>query len=191
MMRNIVRLELALLAVALVFVATGCTGSSRHSATYNDAQTASAALARFLKGQPTPSFSRSQIRQTLIEVESAQAGSVQTTTFFFNQGIKDPIQVCPSIGFPLASTSQLSNPLQAVPGKHDDTAVVGQVEPTGVFPGVSSGTYVLCVDDQGRPYANYWEGFVQTVTGAASWDTKAGRTKLVGAPTGKFTKTGG
>ena len=59
------------------------------------------------------------------------------------------------------------------------------MEQTGIFTGDSTGTYVMCVNDAGDPYAFYWEGFVSTVSGAAQFVD--GQIELIGQPTGEFT----
>ena len=46
---------------------------------------------------------------------------------------------------------------------------------------------VICVDANGQAYANYWEGFVNTVSGPATWDEATHSVVLAGTPTGKFT----
>jgi hypothetical protein len=43
------------------------------------------------------------------------------------------------------------------------------MEPTGVYTGDSSGTYVVCIAPNGDKYLSYWEGFVQTEGGPAEW----------------------
>ena len=146
-----------------------------------------------IANQAIPHFNYSQLRQNLIEIETAQANGVQTTSFFFNQGVKDPVTTCPSIGFAIPNTASLSNPQQVVHPGYDrngaGNVAISQMDPNGIYtPTSSSGTYVICIDDSGRPYANYFEGFVQTVTGPATWDSANGRVKLLGPPTGGFTK---
>ena len=125
-----------------------------------------------MKNQPLPYWTYSEYRQTLIDVESAEAHGVATTSFFFNQGVQDPIFVCPSIGFPIPSTANLSNP-QQITWSGNQTGVVSQMDPNGVYTGQSSGTYVECVDPTGIKYAKYWEGFVDTIGGPAHWDGKS------------------
>jgi hypothetical protein len=63
-----------------------------------------------------------------------------------------------------------------------------QIEANGVYTDQSSGTFVICIDAQGRPYANYWEGFVKTVTGPAEWNAGTHQVELVGPPSFTFTK---
>ena len=142
-----------------------------------------------VNNQPLPHFNTSQLRQNLIEIESAQSNGVQTTSFFYNQGVKEPISSCPSIGFPIPNTMSLSNPQQIVNSYTNGniaTGVISQMDHNGVYsPTSSSGTYVICVDDTGKPYAHYWEGFVDTISGTATIDA-SGKIKLLGAPTGGF-----
>jgi hypothetical protein len=156
-------------AVGLLAVA-GCT-SSQGDATRNDQATTESQLQTYQQNQPIQRYKWSQYRQTIIDVERAQVTGVATTTFFFNQGVQDPFQVCPSIGEPVPSTAQLTNPDQITWGANSaGSAVISQAEPNGVYIGDSSGTYVVCVAGSGKRYVDYWEGFVHTVGGAAHWD---------------------
>lgn len=142
-----------------------------------------------VNNQPLPSFDRSQLRQNLIELQTAQAKGVQSTTFFMLAGVPDPIYSCPSIGMPVASTTSLSNPWQ-VDERSDSqgksTTAIGQMEPTGIYPGESQGTYVMCIDAQGHSYPDYWEGEVHTVMAPAKWNTGTHQVELLGPPSFKF-----
>lgn len=168
------------LTAILALAAFGCASES--NANKSDRKASEESLQRQQKSQPTPIFDYSQARQNLIEIVTAQAETTQTTSFFFLEGI-GLVGSCPSIGFPIASTTQLTNP-EAKVKDHDFT--LPQVEPSGVYTGDSTGTYTICVDPDGNPYANYFEGYVQTVTGPAEFVD--GQVKLTGDPTGDFTK---
>ena len=175
------RTILVLIAV-LALVATGCVSGSARRA---EQQTAEDQLTRFLQTQPVPTFTWSQLRQNLIELETSQAHTTQTTTFFFNLGIKDPIANCPSIGFPIAATYQLSSPQSATRvGGSSGRYILPQLEATGVYTANTTGTYVMCTNDAGQAYAQYWEGYVMAVTGPATWQD--GQVVLTGAPTFDF-----
>lgn len=173
-----------LAAIALVvLVLAGCeTGSNK--AQNADRKTAARQLAGYQKNQPTPVFTWSQLRQNLIEIETAQAHTTQTTSFFFNQGVQEPVSSCPSIGFPIPSTYQLTNP-QAKVERHDLT--LPQIEANGTYTADSTGTYVICINAQGQAYAVYWEGFVQTITGPAKWNGT--QVELIGKPSFTFSKS--
>lgn len=139
------------------------------------------------QSQPLPHFNYSQERQALIVAESAAAAGTQTTSFFFNQGVQDPVSQCLSIGMGVPDSASLSNPQQIAPvsGKYGGgTQVIGQEDPDGVYvPESSTGTWVNCVNPQGQEYLVRWEGFVYTVTGPATWNTSTHSVQLVGAPT--------
>lgn len=135
--------------------------------------------------QPLPHFNYSQERQALIVAESAAANGTQTTSFFFNQGVTDPIGSCPSIGLGVPDSASLSNPLQNDPNfGGTGSAIIGQMDPDGIYaPTTSTGTFVNCVNSLGQEYLVRWEGFVYTVTGPAVWDKATHSVQLTGAPT--------
>jgi hypothetical protein len=163
----------ALVGIAAVgALLTGCTG--KPSSVSSDQNATNSQLDRYQKNQPIPGSDWSQYRQTLIDVELAQIHGVTTTSFFFNLGTDNPIKMCPSIGYPVPTTSQLTNPDQVVSAPNSQAASIGQAEPNGAYNGSSSGTYVVCVAPNGTKYISYWEGDVQTEGGAAHWDRTAG-----------------
>lgn len=177
----------SIIGIGLLIGLTACApeGSSTNQ---EEQAVAQAQLDNFLKSQPIPVFTWSQLRQNLIEIETAQATTTATTTFFFNQGIPDPIAACSSIGFPIPASWQLSNPEQVE--RHRDNGggniTFPQLEANGVYTADTTGTYVICIDGNGKPYADYWEGFVKTITGPAEWDYDKHQVVLTGAPTGDF-----
>lgn len=177
------------LVATLTLTAGACDSGSSDSNSAESKQQENISKS-LVNNQPLPSFNWSQIRQNLKEIETAEATGVQTTTFFFNQGVADPIMSCPSIGAPIPTTDQLSNPQQTIDGGNGQgygLTTVGQMDPTGVYTGSSSGTYVMCVGGNGKTYAAYWEGFVQTVFGNATWSKDTHQVEMKGDPSFKFT----
>ncbi|MGW8178132.1 MAG: hypothetical protein ACWGQW_05055 [bacterium] len=173
-------------AAASIFVLAAC----ENGGTSEEAKVAEQQLNQFLQSQPIPLFNSSQLRQNLIDIETAQANATITTSFFFNFGIENPVHECPSIGFPIPGTFQLTNPMYIDDnGRHEDL-VLPQLESNGVYTGDTSATTVICIDDQGRGYAFYWEGSVATAAGPAKWDSKTKQMVLVGEPSAEFS-TGG
>lgn len=159
----------AIVSTALFGVAA-CGSTS--NATQTDSNAMNTQLQQYqLNGQNVPFFLWAQYRQTAIDVETAQANGVATTSFFFQYGSATPIKSCPSIGFPMASTTELTNPLQGdSSGGSTGNIAIGQMDPNGTFPGNSTGTYVVCVT-HGQKEITYWEGDVETEGGAAHFDT--------------------
>jgi hypothetical protein len=172
-------MALLVIGVLLGLGLAACT--SKTDSITADQNNTNTQLNTYQKNQPAPNQPYSQYRQTVIDVENAQIHGVATTTFFFNLGTPKPIKSCPSIGFPVPTTAQLTNPDQLV-GGDSRNGVIAQQEPNGVYTGGSSGTYVICVAPAGTRYVSYWEGDVQTEGGAAHWDSASGAIVLDGAP---------
>jgi hypothetical protein len=140
----------------------GCTPSEK------DANMSLDALKKYQDAQPAPRFDYSQIRETMIAVQTAQANGTQTTSFWFARGLAgqaSPIGSCPSLGFPLPASTQLTDPKL--------------IEQTGVYPGTTDGTYVVCVGLEGKPFISYVEADVVTVSGPAEF--KDGRIQQTGS----------
>ena len=159
---------------ALVAFGAGCTTSQQQrNAGKNSAEEqrrVGDGFQRLSDSQPIPTFDYSQERQTLIDVETARATGASSTTAFYLEGI-GLVGWCPSIGAPVPSTAMLSASKQWVdlPGDHtQDRMEVDQGEPVGVYVGQSSGTWTLCLDDNGKKFAKYFEGYVDSVIGIVS-----------------------
>lgn len=134
--------------------------------------------------QPIPHYDWSQIRQTMIDAQDIAASGTQTTSFFFMMGDRDPIFSCPSIGMPVPNTAQLSNPEQVVGTGNNNAVTTPQMDPDGIYsPPTSSGTYVICVNNSGDKYLQYWEGDVMTVAAGAEWNASSHSLSVTGAPT--------
>lgn len=168
--------------IAVTTAACGMTAQDRENAQQTKAS------GNLIDNQPVPNIGYSQMRQNLIELETAEATGVQTTSFFFNLGIPDPIRQCPSIGVPIPNTASLSNPHQLVYSSGGgSTGVVDQMDPNGVYaPTTSTGTFVMCVDANGQAHPAYWEGTVETEFGAARWDTTIHQVEAIGPATFRF-----
>lgn len=173
-----------LLITALATLAVGCSSPADQTANEREADTVAKAQRKLAVSQPAPSDDWSQLRQNVIDIETAQINTTATTTFFFNQGIPNPIKSCESIGFPIAATNQLTNP-EAIAYAEGNVGVLSlpQQETTGVYTGDSTGTYVICIDPSGKGRITYWEGFVQTETGQATWDRTLGQITSTGNST--------
>jgi len=151
---------------------------------------AAVGINNLLQSQPVHAYGYSQLRKNLQELEDAQAHGTVTTAFFYNQAVQNPIFSCPSIGAPIASTTELTNPQQAVSNSDTQSSwatSIGQMDPTGVYTGNSTGTYIMCVGKDGSVNPVYWEGFVATVFGPAHWDNNAKQIVIDGPSGSHFT----
>jgi hypothetical protein len=173
-------------AIGLLGTTTACnSGNSTNSAITASSNTG--VETTMDNNQPAPIFEHSDIRATAIEIEAIEALGENTYSFGFLQGDPDPIWSCPSLGEPVASTTEITNPSQVDPntdpGQPNSTSLpLPNMDPNGIYPGDSTGTYVLCVNASGTPYAKYWEGFVDTESSPAHWDTATRQIVDTGAP---------
>lgn len=184
-MRSVKFIVMILLLVVTVFVLAGCS-PGLSEAQKRDQRMANEQLDQFQQSQPTPRFNASQLRQNLIDIETAQAEATVTTSFFFNLGVADPIHTCPSIGFPIPGTFQLTAPSQGVKIFDGGAVAVPQLEANGVYTGDTSATTVICIDSNGNGYAKWWEGFVSTTAAPATWNFDTKQIVLTGEPTAEF-----
>jgi hypothetical protein len=171
-----------LLAVIASLVLAACAHNNGNPAAQSDVATSNNIESQYLKDQPIPDFNGHSDIQALGE---------QTTSFMFNQGVQKPVAYCPSEGLPVAADSQLSNPdtifddynVQNGGGNGGQSDVIANMDPNGIYPGVSSGTYALCVDQSGGTYAFYWEGYDASVSAPATWNNSTNSIQVTGAPT--------
>lgn len=168
-----------LAALILGFSLAACSsGSSTTSSSGDAAQNAQQAKdeTQLQYVEPLPYFSYSEIRWEAIELEATQALGINTESYGFMYD--KLVWTCPSIGLPVPSTTQLSNPYSAqwnVQGGYNSNnnvagVAVGQPEPTGIFTGDSTGTYSLCVTANGKRYFQYNEGFTDATTAPSHWN---------------------
>jgi hypothetical protein len=166
------RLTAALALVVLVLVATAnsCdSGTTKKNSANNRTETEAIASSfrQIHESNPIKVFKTSQEYDTLQDVLTLRAegthGTAVVTTF---DGTL--LWWCPTLGAPIPSTYQISNPSAFVdpPDKGGQTDVlVAQGEPTGVYPGDSTATWVLCLDDHGTPFGQYDEANIRWTSG--------------------------
>jgi hypothetical protein len=179
------------LAAASVLAAVGACDVTPSGQDIENRQQA-AAQKSLDEAQTLPVFSYSQIKQNMIELETAEANGIQTTSFIFGgANDPDPIEICPSVGVPIPSTASLSNPQQVAHGWNDGP-VIAQEDPNGVYmPTAGSGTFVMCVQPDGSVTPVYAEGNVHTVFGPATWDKGTHTVVLTGASSTHFSSAKG
>lgn len=184
------KLTLVSIVIALIALVGACS-SQGSGPQQSEERVADQQLGQFLKSQPIPIFNSSQLRQNLIEIETAQANTTATTSFMFllaGVGASGPlVHSCPSIGFPIPATYQLTSPDKIEGNRDGGYVATAQLESTGVYTGDTTGTYVMCIGEDGKPFAFYHEGFVATVTGPAHWDVEKGEIVMDGPSSAKFT----
>jgi hypothetical protein len=70
--------------------------------------------------------------------------TVNTWTVIYSMG--KAVFACPSKGYPIPYTTQLTNPNQILPYAGSTASVaIPQAEPNGLYTGTSTATWVLCI----------------------------------------------
>jgi len=109
--------------------------------------------------QPNHIYLWSYQRSILQQIEDFQATQIVDTWSVWVSDFGEPMGMCPSKGFPISYTTQLTNPRQEV---GDKGAVIDLADPIGVYPvGTSDATWVLCLID-GKAYPQRLESKVNT-----------------------------
>ena len=100
----------------------------------------------YSKNQPLHKYDYSPERDELQQIYDARMKVVNTWTVIYSMG--KPVFVCPSKGYPIPYTTQLTNPEQIDynPGSGGGGNVtIPQAEPNGLYTGTTNATWVLCV----------------------------------------------
>ena len=155
---------------SLPFVALVCMGNSScdtnpdQTATKKEANIVAKQQDIYVNSQPPPVFDWSLERHLLTELYKARNNAVATYSYVRNQYTGKILSSCPSIGFPISAATQLTNP--SVAEWHYSqgvwSAVLPQPEPNGLFtPAESRGTYVMCLNKDGKVTPRYYEEDVE------------------------------
>lgn len=173
--------------VIVLLSATACLGdgtSSNPTSQNKESNAQNQDSYNLVNNQPPPVYQYSQERQTLINVEDIQANGENTTSFgISNNG--NLVWQCSSIGMPVPADTQLTNPQMNYNSDYPQYGTsypISQMDPTGVYSGVTTGTNTLCVDSKGQQYIQYWEGYTDAVSGAAVWNSNTHTVTLLGTP---------
>ncbi len=101
----------------------------------------------YSQSQPLHQYDYSPERDELQQIYDARMKVVNTWTVIYSMG--KPVFVCPSKGYPIPYTTQLTNPNTVTNGSGPNTGtgnvVLPQAEPNGLYTGTSSATWVLCM----------------------------------------------
>lgn len=159
------RLTLAFLpVVALCCMADSCDNTPPQTATKKEATLVAQQQQIYVNNQPAPVFDWSLERHLLTELYKARNNAVATYSYVRNQYTGKILSSCPSIGFPISAATQLTNPSVAEwhYSQGVGSAVLPQPEPNGLFsPPESRGTYVMCLNKDGKVEPRYYEEDVE------------------------------
>ena len=174
------------LLVALAAVAVGCD-STANTSTKTEQNATNNQMDQYLKVQPIPYFDSSAMRATLIEILKAQ--TAPTNTWSVEVALDGTaLFMCPSIGYPIPATDELTNPQQVSSGGSSSSywgTTISQADPNGVYGGDTAGTYILCVAPDGKYTPVYSEPNVTVFPFPVTIDPATHR--IVVDPNGKST----
>jgi|WetSurSiteA1Bulk_404760.scaffolds.fasta_scaffold14270_2 hypothetical protein len=148
---------LIILSVLMVFVLTSCMGSD--TSTIEQGQQREA-INSIITNQPVPDLGGYSFeRQIVIETYLARNNTIATYAYMISMDGKI-IEICPSIGYPIPYSTQLTNPLRTA-GDYYQGSVVANAEPNGLYPpGDAAATLVQCVNPDGSVSPTYIEWYV-------------------------------
>jgi len=148
---------LLVLSVLLVFVLTSCAYNSDQSVLEQSQQ--KDAVMAITQNQPIPDLGGYSFeRQIVIETYLARNNTIATYAYMIAMDGK-LIEICPSIGYPIPYSTQLSNPARVDSYSYGIT--LPNPEPNGLYPpGDAAATLVQCVQPDGSVSPVYIEWYV-------------------------------
>jgi hypothetical protein len=147
---------LFVLSVLVVFTLISCAPDTSD---IEQGQQASAINA-IIQNQPIPDLGGYSFeRQIVIETYLARNNTIATYAYMITMDGKI-IEICPSIGYPIPYSTQLTNPMRTMNGYYQGS-VVANAEPNGLYPpGDAAATLVQCVNPDGSVTPVYIEWYV-------------------------------
>lgn len=149
--------SMLVLFVLMVFVLVSCTIGSDTSAIEQGQQ--KAAVNAIIQNQPIPDLGGYSFeRQIVIETYLARNNTIATYAYMFTMDGKI-VEICPSLGYPIPYSTQLSNPEKV--DSYNYSITLPNAEPNGLYPpGDAAATLVQCVQPDGSVSPVYIEWYV-------------------------------
>jgi len=151
-----------ILSVIVGLVVSGC---SPYKADSNQVETAqqNAGVDALINNQPIPNLGGYSFeRQVVIETYAARNNTVTTYSYLMTL-TGQIIEICPSIGYPIPYSTQLTAPEKLANNRPEylaspDSSVIPQAEPNGLYPpDNAAATLVQCVQPDGSVSPVYIE----------------------------------
>jgi len=115
----------------------------------------------YTRMQPPPAFDWSLERHIMVELYRARNTAVTTYSYVISPYTGKILAFCPSLGYPIPATTQLTNPMKYA----YQSATLPQAEPNGLYtPSDTHATWVMCLGPEGKVEPAYWEHDVMTFT---------------------------
>ena len=150
-----------ILIILLVLIMLGLTASSCSTDTQSIEQGQQKdAINSIIQNQPIPDLGGYSFeRQIVIETYLARNNTIATYAYMISMDGKI-IEICPSIGYPIPYSTQLTNPVRTM-DNYSQGSVIANAEPNGLYPpGDAAATLVQCVNPDGSVTPVYIEWYV-------------------------------
>lgn len=113
-----------------------------------------------VRNQPPPNLGGYSFERHIVtEVYKARNQTISTYTYIMIQMTGQIVEICPSIGYPIPYSTQITSPerIEAWTGQ-GGYAIISNPEPNGLYPpDNAAATIVNCVNPDGSLTPTYWE----------------------------------
>jgi len=151
--------KLVLFFVVLALVLSGCVHESSQ-VTYAEQQQQGSGNLAIVQNQPLPDLGGYSFeRQIVIETYLARNNTIATYAYMITMDGKI-IEICPSIGYPIPYSTQLTNPMK-IEDRYEGDVAIPNAEPNSLYPpSDAAATLVQCVNPDGSVSPTYIEWYV-------------------------------
>jgi hypothetical protein len=141
------------ISLFLLLAASSATSSSCDS-DHHEREDVERQQMLYVQNQPPPFFNWSLERHLMIQLYKARNERVPTYSYVVAPLTGKVVTSCPSLGYPIPATTQLTNPLKPSGNGY----ALPQAEPNGLYtPPATHGTWVMCLGPEGKVEPSYWE----------------------------------
>lgn len=151
------KITLILTICIVMMVAAGCVAESSYDIEQQQQEVANQEL---MRNQPPPHLGGYSFeRHVVTEVYKARNQTISTYTYLMIQMSGQIVEICPSIGYPIPYSTQITSPerIEAWTSQ-GGYAIISNPEPNGLYPpDNAAATIVNCVNPDGSLTPTYWE----------------------------------
>lgn len=147
------------LFVLVAILIVGCTPDGSQVSAIEQTQQTAGNVA-IVQNQPIPDLGGYSFeRQIVIETYLARNNTIATWAYMFG-ATGQIIEICPSIGYPVPYSTQLTNPMR-IEDRYEGDVAIPNAEPNSLYPpSDAAATLVQCVQPDGSVSPVYIEWYV-------------------------------
>ncbi len=141
----------------LALLAAGCVPAK---SSYDiEQQQQEVANQEIVRNQPPPNLGGYSFERHIVtEVYKARNDTISTYTYIMLQMTGQIVEICPSIGYPIPYSTQITSPERIERVIAGEYVVISNPEPNGLYPpDNAAATIVNCVNPDGSLTPTYWE----------------------------------